>query len=68
MDPNRHSLKSILILPTHRLLNYYKKIRHFPSYWSYEREKDPHNDFIEKEIKKELDKREHVNRNKKQKR
>jgi hypothetical protein len=27
MDPNRHSLETLLKLPTKRLLNYFKKIR-----------------------------------------
>lgn len=66
MDPNRHTLQTILSLPTPRLLTYYKKIRYFPSEWedisdlSFTRR-----EAVDQSIKEELDNLEHVGPNKK---
>lgn len=66
MDPNRYTPETILNLPTPRLLNHYKKIRYYPRY--YDDTASPwyiYHKAMEKSIKQELDKREHVNKNKK---
>lgn len=60
MDPNRHNLESLLRLPTKRLLNYYKQNNYVNPYeFANDKLYDEHNEFFE-EIKKELNKREHI--------